>query len=62
MTYKLVALIERDNGTTFVQGIRYLTPAEAKDPEAIKQILVDYEINSLGDGYLVCDWWVNEIK
>lgn len=57
MKWKLIATIERINGTLFRQNVRYLTEEESKDKDLIHKLLTNYQ-NELGEDYFLIDYFI----
>ena len=57
MKWKLIAIIERLDGTIFRQCVRTLTEDESVDNELINRALSKYK-DLLGDDYLIMDYYV----
>lgn len=57
MKWKLIATIERANGSLFRQNVRYLTEEESVDNALINRLLKEYK-DSLGEDYFIIDYYV----
>ena len=57
MKWKLIATIERTNGTLFRQNVRYLTEEESKNKDLIHKLLRNYQ-NELGEDYFLIDYYI----
>lgn len=57
MKWKLIAIIERLDGTILRQCVRTLTEDESVDNDLINRALSKYK-DLLGDDYLIMDYYV----
>ena len=57
MKYKLVAVYERWDGTILRQCVKILTEEESTDNQLIHR-LIQWHINSLGEGYYLVDYYL----
>lgn len=57
MKWKLIAIIERLDGTIFRQCVKTLTEEESTDNSLINNLLKKYK-DLLGDDYLIMDYYI----
>ena len=57
MKWKLIAVVERADGTLFRQNVRYITDEESTDNALISRLIREYKYN-LGDDYFIIDYYV----
>ena len=57
MKWKLIAIIERLDGTILRQCVRTLTEEESTDNSLINNLLKKYK-DLLGDDYLIMDYYI----
>jgi len=57
MKWKLIAVVERADGSLFRQNIRYVSEEESNDNALISRLVREYKYN-LGEDYFIIDYYI----
>ena len=57
MKWKLIAVVERADGSLFRQNIKFITDEESKDNALITKLIREYKYN-LGEDYFIIDYYI----
>ena len=57
MKWKLIAVVERADGSLFRQNVKFITEEESNDNALITKLIREYKYN-LGKDYFIIDYYI----